>query len=293
MPARLFLSSGDLMADRRFEFRARSAIEGRSGRRRRSAAAGDRAGAELSPPPGSRSAKSANSSASTRRRSRRFARRTASDPGDRHGAGLRLMRLGADAVAACRRPMCRHCSINMRRGSDRRWSDDLGYRGPALLFSGGAVGARRRPASRPSSSAPSISAAAPGLLPRAFASEVDAFHRHRSVAAHDRAGARHRALCASSKSPTCCKVCAPGRTPARISFLPRTRWSMSPICRRLLAEAQPRAGVRRLAGVHRAKRHGGRGRHALGAGLRVCAQQLATCAPLDRAKPGLTLSQRL
>ncbi len=47
MPARLFLSSGDLMADRRFEFRARSAIEGRSARRRRSAVAGDRAGAEF------------------------------------------------------------------------------------------------------------------------------------------------------------------------------------------------------------------------------------------------------
>ena len=175
--------------------RARPAIEGRSCRRRRSADAGDRAGAELHLRLVHARRNPRSSSASTMRRSRRFARRRPADPDDRHGAGLR-------SDAARRRAMCpampqAYVQTLFDQYAPRFEAalvDDLGYRGPALLFKavlsvriGGAQAgvfqARHRSRLR--------HRACGGRLRQGGRS----FHRHRSVAAHDRAGARHRPLC--------------------------------------------------------------------------------------------------
>jgi len=74
MPVRLFLSSGDLMADRRFDFARDLQLKGDL------AAAADLllqrpSLRPASPPPGSRSVKFANGSASANKRSRRFEKR--------------------------------------------------------------------------------------------------------------------------------------------------------------------------------------------------------------------------
>ena len=99
--------------------------------------------------------------------------------------------------------------------------DDLGYRGPALLFK--AVLAARAAVRKPAFFKRAIDlGCGTGLAAAAFASGGRPFHRHRSVAAHDRAGARHRALRRSSRSPRCWKACAASPTPAPISFSPPT-----------------------------------------------------------------------
>ncbi len=144
MPARLFLSSGDLIADRRFDYARDLQLKGDL------AAAADLLpqALELAPAwaPGlvHVSANPREGSASARRRDRGLPRRARSPPDDRHGAGLRLMRARRGrAVRACRRLCARRCSINMRRGSTPSLVDDLGYRGPALLFTAVLAVARR------------------------------------------------------------------------------------------------------------------------------------------------------
>jgi hypothetical protein len=79
MPVRLFLSSGDLVADRRFDFARDLQLKGDL------VAAADllEQATELAPAlprPGSRSAESANSSAGAMRRSRRFEKRWSRTP---------------------------------------------------------------------------------------------------------------------------------------------------------------------------------------------------------------------
>jgi len=74
MPVRLFLSSGDLMADRRFDFARDLQLKGDR------AAAADLllrlpSSRPALPPPGSRSGKFANGSASANKRSRHFEKR--------------------------------------------------------------------------------------------------------------------------------------------------------------------------------------------------------------------------
>ena len=231
MPARLFLSSGDLMADRRFEFRPRSAIEGRSCRRRRSADAGDRAGAEFHV----RLVHARRYPRTARRASMRpsaaFQKAQASDPDDRHGAGLRLMRLGAEPVSGMPQAYVQTLFDQYAPRFESSLVDDLGYRGPALLFKAvlSVRSAARKPALVQARHRSRLRhRACGGRLRQAGRS----FHRRRSVAAHDRAGARHRRSMPSWKSPTCCRVCARGRTPAPISFLLRMPWSTSPNSRR-------------------------------------------------------------
>jgi hypothetical protein len=77
MPARLFLSSGDMIADRRFEFARDLQLKGDL------VAAADllsRTSRRILPRPGSRLRNFASSSASAMRRSRRFAARGALIP---------------------------------------------------------------------------------------------------------------------------------------------------------------------------------------------------------------------
>ena len=175
--------------------RARSAIEGRSCCRRRSAGAGRSSSRRISPRPGSRSAKSASSSASATRRSRRFASARAADPRDRHGASLRLMRLGAEPLADMPKAYVQSLFDQYAPRFEAALLNDLDYRGPDAAVQGGAGGARGRAESRPSSSAPSISAAAPGSPPPPSPRQVDRFIGIDLSPRHDRAGPRHRPLC--------------------------------------------------------------------------------------------------
>ena len=121
MPARMFLSSGDLMADRRFEFARDLQMKGDL------PAAADLLlqATELAPNFTSawftlgqiREELGEGDAAIAAFRSART-----TDPDDRHGASLRLMRLGAEQLSGMPPPMCRRCSINTRRDSNRRWS---------------------------------------------------------------------------------------------------------------------------------------------------------------------------
>ena len=79
-------------------------------------------------------------------RSRRFARR-ARRPGDRHGAGLRLMRLGAEPLAGMPQAYVQALFDQYAPRFESALVDDLGYRGPALLFTAVlAARPRRKPA---------------------------------------------------------------------------------------------------------------------------------------------------
>src|SRR5438128_4079474 len=99
MPARLFLSSGDLMADRRFEFARDLQLKGDL------SAAADLLLQAIELAPKFTSAwftlgqireELGESDAAVSA----FRNAHAADPADRHGAGLRLMRLGAAPLAA-------------------------------------------------------------------------------------------------------------------------------------------------------------------------------------------------
>jgi predicted TPR repeat methyltransferase len=106
----------------------------------------------------------------------------ATDPGDRNGAGLRLMRLGATDLAGMRPTYLMALFDQYASRFDAALMNDLGYRGPALLLAAvaftraaGDISARHR--SR--------------LRHRARGSRVlvdrGRNHRHRPVTANDRA----------------------------------------------------------------------------------------------------------
>ena len=141
------------------------------------------------------------------------------------------MRLGAEPCPACRRPMCRRCSTNMRRGSKPRWStiSAIAARRCCSRRCCRCVAAARKPAFF--KRAIDLGCGT-GLAATAFAKEVDHFigidlsprmiERARATGALCRAGSRRHGAGSARAGPT----------PAPISFLPRTRWSMSPISRR-------------------------------------------------------------
>jgi predicted TPR repeat methyltransferase len=133
MPSRLFMSSGDMLADRRFDFARDLQLSGdlvaaedlfvqatdlapgfatawfTLGEVRE--LLGDRAGAIAA-----------------------FRAAETTDPGDRNGAGLRLMRLGAADLAAMRPTYVTALFDQYAPRFDAALVDDLGYRGPALLL---------------------------------------------------------------------------------------------------------------------------------------------------------------
>ena len=214
MPTRVFLSSGDLMADRRFEFARDLQLKGDL------AAAADLLlqATELAPDFVSawftlgeiREQLGEHDAAIAA-----FRNAHAADPGDRHGASLRLMRLGAERVSGMPQAYV-HTLFDQYAP---RFEAVAGGRSrlsrPGAVVQGGAVGARGRQKA--------------GLLQARHRSRLRhgpgggglrqgrrSFHRHRPVAAHDRAGARHAGFTRSSRSTTCCRACAASRTPAPI-----------------------------------------------------------------------------
>src|ERR1700761_3378346 len=173
MPARLFLSSGDLIADRRYEFARDLQIKGDL------VAAADllEQATELAPKfvsawftlgeirheLGERDAAIAA-----------FRKARDADPGDPHGASLRLMRVGAEEISAMPPAYVRTLFDQYAPRFDRALIDDLGYRGPSVLFKTvlAACHARRKPAFF--KRAIDLGCGT-GLAAVAFASEVDHF----------------------------------------------------------------------------------------------------------------------
>lgn len=173
MPARLFLSSGDLMADRRFEFARDLQLKGDL------PAAADLLLQAIELAPNFTSAwftladireqlgeHDAAVSA--------FQKAQGSDAHDRHGAGLRLMRLGAEPLAGMPQAYVQTLFDQYAPRFESSLVDDLGYRGPALLFK--AVLSVRAAACKPALFKRAIDlGCGTGLVASAFAKGVDHF----------------------------------------------------------------------------------------------------------------------
>ena len=173
MPARIFLSSGDLMADRRFEFARDLQLKGDL------PAAADLLlqAIELAPNfvtawftlGDIREQLGEGDAAITA-----FRNAHAADPNDRHGAGLRLMRLGAAPLAAMTHGYVQALFDQYAPRFESALVDDLGYRGPELLFR--AVLSARAAARKPAFFKRAIDlGCGTGLAATAFAKEVDHF----------------------------------------------------------------------------------------------------------------------
>jgi len=173
MPARLFLSSGDMIADRRFDFARDLQLKGDL------AAAADLLAQAIELAPGFASAwftlgeirellgeRDAAIAA--------FRKAREADPEDRHGAGLRLMLSGAEQLSEMPQAYFRTLFDQYAPKFEAALVDDLGYRGPALLFR--AVLAARVAVRKPAFFKRAIDlGCGTGLAAAAFAKEVDHF----------------------------------------------------------------------------------------------------------------------
>jgi len=173
MPARLFLSSGDLMADRRFEFARDLQLKGDL------PAAADllMQAIELASDftsawftlAGIREELGERNAAIAA-----FQKARASDANDRHGAGLRLMRLGAEPVSGMPQAYVQALFDQYAPRFESSLVDELGYRGPKLLFH--AVLSVRAAARKPAFFKCAIDlGCGTGLAASAFAKGVDHF----------------------------------------------------------------------------------------------------------------------
>src|SRR5882757_6470604 len=133
MPARLFLSSGDLVADRRYEFARDLQLKGDL------AAAADLLEQAIELAPAFASAWFTLGEIRQRLDRREaaiaaFRAARAADPEDHHGASLRLMQLGAVAVAAMPTAYVQTLFDQYAPRFETALVGDLDYRGPALLL---------------------------------------------------------------------------------------------------------------------------------------------------------------
>jgi predicted TPR repeat methyltransferase len=173
MPARIFLSSGDLVADRRFDFARDLQLKGDL------VAAADLLLQATELAPGFASAWFTLGDIRQKlgdRDAAIAAFRTAQevDPGDRHGASLRLMLLGAASISAMPQAYVRALFDQYAPKFEAALVDDLGYRGPALLFK--AVLTARHAVRKPAFFKRAIDlGCGTGLAATAFAKEVDHF----------------------------------------------------------------------------------------------------------------------
>jgi predicted TPR repeat methyltransferase len=173
MPARLFLSSGDLVADRRFEFARDLQLKGDL------VAAADllEQAVELAPNFPSAWFVLGEIREKIGQRDRAiaaFRRAVGTDAQDRHGAGLHLMRLGVEPLAAMPQAYVRVLFDQYAPRFEAALVDDLGYRGPELLFR--AVLLARAASRKPAFFKCAIDlGCGTGLAAAAFAREVDRF----------------------------------------------------------------------------------------------------------------------
>src|SRR3981081_3489106 len=173
MPARLFMSSGDLVADRRFDFARDLKMKGDL------VAAADLLLQAIELAPGFASAwftlgqireQLGEDDAATAA----FRKARQADPEDRHGASLRLILLGAQELSGMPQAYVRTLFDQYAPRFETALVDDLGYRGPALLFK--AVLAARHAVRKPAFFKRGIDlGCGTGLAASAFASEVDHF----------------------------------------------------------------------------------------------------------------------
>jgi predicted TPR repeat methyltransferase len=173
MPARLFLSSGDLIADRRYEFARDLQLKGDL------VAAADLLDQAVELAPAFVSAWFTLGEIRLQLGEREaaimaFKKAREADTSDPHGAGLRLMRLGAEEISAMPPAYVRTLFDQYAPRFDRALIDDLGYRGPSLLFK--AVLAARHAVKKPAFFERAIDlGCGTGLAASAFAREVDHF----------------------------------------------------------------------------------------------------------------------
>jgi len=173
MPARLFLSSGDLMADRRFDFARDLQLKGDL------VAAADLLlqAAELAP--GFASAWFTLGEIHKQLGGREqavaaFRRARDADRDDRHGASLRLMLMDAEPLSAMPPAYVRALFDQYASKFETSLVDDLGYCGPALLFK--AVLSVHAALRKPAFFKRAIDlGCGTGLAATAFAREVDHF----------------------------------------------------------------------------------------------------------------------
>src|ERR1700727_687609 len=133
MPARLFFSSGDLIADRRYEFARDLQLKGDL------PAAADLLEQAIELAPGFVSAWFTLGEIRQQLGERdaaiaAFRKAREADTSDPHGSSLRLMRLGAEEVSAMPKAYVRALFDQYAPRFESALIDDLGYRGPALLF---------------------------------------------------------------------------------------------------------------------------------------------------------------
>jgi len=173
MPARLFLSSGDLVADRRFDFARDLQLRGDL------AAAADLLLQAIELAPGFASAwftlgQIREQLGKRDEAAAAFRKAREADPDDRHGASLRLMLLGTERLSAMPQAYVRALFDQYAPKFEAALVGDLGYRGPALLFK--AVLSVRAAARKPAFFKRAIDlGCGTGLAATAFAREVDEF----------------------------------------------------------------------------------------------------------------------
>jgi predicted TPR repeat methyltransferase len=173
MPARLFLSSGDMIADRRFEFARDLQLKGDL------VAAADLFAQAVELAPNFASAWFTLGEIREQLGQRdeaiaAFSQARAADSDDRHGASLRLMRLGAEQLSDMPQAYVQALFDQYAPRFETSLVGDLGYRGPALLFK--AVLSVRAAARKPAFFKRAIDlGCGTGLAATAFASEVDRF----------------------------------------------------------------------------------------------------------------------
>jgi predicted TPR repeat methyltransferase len=173
MPARLLLSSGDMIADRRFDFARDLQLKGDL------VAAADLLLQAIELVPGFASAWFTLAEIRQQLGERdaaiaAFRQAVIADPDDRHGARLRLMLLGAEQLSDMPPAYVRALFDQYAPKFEAALVDDLGYRGPALLFR--AVLSARAAVREPAFFKRAIDlGCGTGLAATAFAKEVDEF----------------------------------------------------------------------------------------------------------------------
>jgi predicted TPR repeat methyltransferase len=173
MPARLFLSSGDMVADRRFDFARDLQLKGDL------AAAADLFLQTTDLAPGFASAWFTLGEVRQQLGERdaavaAFRQAMIADPDDKHGASLRLMLLGAEKLSAMPPAYVRALFDQYAPKFEAALIDDLGYRGPSLLFK--AVLSARAAIRKPAFFRRAIDlGCGTGLAATAFTANVDEF----------------------------------------------------------------------------------------------------------------------
>lgn len=173
MPVRLFLSSGDLLADRRYDFARDLQLKGDL------PAAADLLEQALELAPNFTSAWFTLGEIRQRLGEHdnaivAFRKALACDPKDRHGATVRLMRLGADQLGEMPRSYVQSLFDQYAPRFEAALLGDLDYRAPQLLFK--AVVSVRVKAKKPAFFKRAIDlGCGTGLGARAFAKHVDHF----------------------------------------------------------------------------------------------------------------------